>query len=421
MLPNGWGRCASAGSQALLGDFPVNLALHSSGRYLAALHAGFGEHEIQIAELRPKGPRVISRVRLDQAFYGLCFSPDGNTLFASGAEFEVVHAFEFHDGLLGRHREVPVAAVTETFVPAGLATDAAGKTLFAAGTWGDAVALVPLDKPADRRVVKLAEHTNPYAVLPEAAGKRLFVSLWGAAAVAGIDRESAKLLGSWPTESHPTEMALSPDGKTLFVACANSTKVSVLDTTRDGKPLETIRCALYADAPSGNTPNSLTLTPDGQMLFVANADANNLAVFNVATPGKSKSLGFIPVGWYPTSVRYNPTDKRLYVANGKGTTSRANPQGPNPYLNTRLEAVYYQYIAAMLQGTLSAIDLPDAGQLAIWTVQSFKCSPLQEGAAVAGPVPDDSPVPGKVGKPSTSSTASTSSRKTAPTTRFSAT
>jgi DNA-binding beta-propeller fold protein YncE len=397
LLPNGWS-LRPAGKQAQLGDFPVNIALHPSGKYLAVLHAGFSEHEIHVAELLRSGPRVVCRVRLEQTFYGLCFSPDGNTLFASGAEFETVHAFDFRDGLLGRHREVDVAAITDTFVPAGLATDASGKTLFVAGTWGDGVALVPLDKPEARRTVKLAKHSNPYAVLPAKDGKRLFVSLWGAGAVAVIDPAAGKLEGTWPTESHPTEMAQSPDGKTLFVACANSTKVSVLDAA-DGKPLETVRCALYPDAPSGNTPNSLTLTPDGRMLFVANADANNLAVFNVSKPGRSQALGFIPVGWYPTSVRYNALDKRLYVANGKGITSRATPHAVTPFLRPELELAY-QYIGTVLQGTLSAIDLPEPGQLANWTVDSFKCSPLREGTAVAGEVPADSPIPGKPGAPS---------------------
>jgi DNA-binding beta-propeller fold protein YncE len=70
------------------------------------------------------------------------------------------------------------------------------------------------------------------------------------------------------------EMVLSPDAKTLFVACSNSTQVSVLDT-QTGQGRETISCALHPKAPSGNTPNSLCLTPDGQLLFVANADANN--------------------------------------------------------------------------------------------------------------------------------------------------
>jgi len=35
------------------------------------------------------------------------------------------------------------------------------------------------------------------------------------------------------------------------------------------------------------------------MLFVANADANNIAVFKTTEPGKSQPLGLIPAGWYP--------------------------------------------------------------------------------------------------------------------------
>src|SRR5207302_8681022 len=252
---------------------------------------------------------------------------------------------------LARRTEVRVAGQKDKFIPAGLAVAADGRTLFAAGAWGHAVAVVPLDDPAKRRRVALDKDSYPYACLAEPGGKRLFVSLWGRAGVAVIDLAQGRVEATWPTGSHPTEMALSPDGKTLFVACANSTRVSVLDVSRDGKPLETINCALYPGAPSGNTPGSLSLTPDGAVLLVANADANNLALFNVAEPGKARPLGFIPVGWYPTAVRYDAVRRRIYVANGKGLSSRANPQGPSPYNDRKLTPVY-QYIASLLRGTL---------------------------------------------------------------------
>ena len=58
-------------------------------------------------------------------------------------------------------------------------------------------------------------------------------------------------------------------------------------------------------------------------LFVANACNNNIAVFDTTVPGKSRSLGFIPVGWYPTSVRVTPDGRHLLVANGKGLVSKA--------------------------------------------------------------------------------------------------
>src|ERR1700719_2706077 len=41
VLPNQWS-LRPAGRQIELGDFPVNMALHPSGRWLAILHAGYG-------------------------------------------------------------------------------------------------------------------------------------------------------------------------------------------------------------------------------------------------------------------------------------------------------------------------------------------------------------------------------------------
>jgi 6-phosphogluconolactonase (cycloisomerase 2 family) len=394
LLPNQWS-LRPVGKQLVLGDFPVHLALHPGGRWLAVLHAGYGEHEIWIVDLQRQ--KTASCVAVDQSFYGLSFSPDGRTLFASGGEFEVVHAFQFEDGFLFKHKPIAVAKPADKFIPAGLAVDAGGKTLFAAGPWGDAVAVVPLATPEKRTTIRLDKGSYPYACLLDAEGKRLFVSLWSQAAVGVIDLSTQRVVAAWPTEKHPTEMALSPDGKTVFIVCANSTKVTVLDTAT-GKSLETIACSLYPTAPAGNTPNSLSLTPDGKLLFVANADANNLAVFNVAEPGKAKPLGFIPVGWYPTSVRFNPAERRIYVANGKGTQSLANPQGPN--LQERRDRTTEQYIAGLFRGTLSVIDLPTPERMAAYSKQAYACSPLREDQGVVAEPPEGSPIPKRVGDPS---------------------
>jgi YVTN family beta-propeller protein len=395
LLPNGWS-LKPAGRQLPLADFPVNLALHPEGRWLAVLHAGHGDHEIMIVDLKTQ--KKVSRVILDQAFYGLCFSPDGKHLYASGGEFEVVHAFDFAGGLPSNHREIQLVDPKEKFIPAGLAVDPDGSRLAVAGPWGGAVMVAKLLPDPERwRRIDLAAESFPFACQFDKDGRRLFVSLWNKAAVAEIDVATSKVTATRPTEEHPTEMALSPDGKTLYVACANSTKVSVIDVT-NGRTRETIACALYPAVPKGNTPNSLCLTPDGKMLFVANADNNNVAVFNVAETGEAKPLGFIPVGWYPTSVRYNPTDKRLYVANGKGASSFANPQGPLPNVPDRLTT--RQYIAGLMRGTLSIIDLPTPEKMAAYSKDAYGCSPLKADQGVTAERPKDSPIPGKPGDPS---------------------
>jgi DNA-binding beta-propeller fold protein YncE len=432
-LPNQW-QLRPAGRAIEVGDFPVNIAIHPSGQFAAVLHAGYREHEVIVVALETRRQRIVNRVVVDQAFYGLCFSPDGKKLYASGGEFEVVHEFDFVRGLLGNAKKIELGA--DRRIIGGLAIDKDGRDLLAAVTWGDVVVRVPLDNPDNKVTIPLGrkvaeakkadkekgeppspddgrkkdeekkatvaapkdDPVHPYAVLPDPTQKRAFVSLWGAAAIAVIDLQENRVVALWPTASHPTEMVLSPKGNVLFVACANSTQVSVLDTS-DGKPLQTINCALYPQAPSGNTPNSLTLTPDGQILFVANADASNLAVFNVANPKEALPLGFIPTGWYPTAVRYHADSKRILVANGKGMFSKPNRSGPSPYAGRRGNIT--EYIGGLFTGTLSFIDMPTPDKMGEYTKQAYACSPLKKDAsALHEGVEADNPIPKKVGDPS---------------------
>ena len=387
LLPNQWS-LKPTGKQIKLGDFPVQIALHPKEPLAAVLHAGYGDHEIVIVDL--KHQTVVSRVNLPQAFYGLCFDRDGKRIFASGGENEVVHAFAVSDGYLSDHRQLRVAQDGKTFVPAGLAINSDDDTLYVCGAWGHALAAVPLDEPGRTQWLELGEDSYPYTALPTPDGKRLFVSLWGKAAVAVVDLEAMEVDDTWATAAHPTEMALSPDGERLFVACANSNTVSVLET-KTGHATETISSALYPKAPNGSTPNSLALSPDGKVLFVANADNNNLAVFNVSEPGESRSMGFIPVGWYPTSVRFG-RDNKIYVANGKGLMSHANVQGPNPHRDP--PATVRQYIGGLFRGTLSAIDSPSPDDMARYSEAAYRASPLKSDfSPVAEPGEPNHPIP----------------------------
>src|SRR5262249_40571509 len=156
--------------------------------------------EVMLVDL--KHQKVKSRVTIDNAFYGLCFSADGKQLFVSGGEYEVVHAFDFADGLLSRQRQLPIVKPAEKFIPAGLAVSSSGKILFVAGPWGDAVCMVPLDAgvPLDgatkNTLIDLGKNSYPYTCILDKTGKRLFVSLWAKAEVGVIDIEERKVVAS---------------------------------------------------------------------------------------------------------------------------------------------------------------------------------------------------------------------------------
>ena len=257
-----------------------------------------------------------------------------------------------------------------------------------------------------------AEDAFPYACVLDEKRDRLYVSLWAQAAVAVIDLKSKRVVARWAAEEHPNEMLLSQSGKHLFVANANRNTVTVFET-ETGRAVETLIAALYPNSLPGSTPNSLALSPDEKLLFVANANINALAVFDVGEPGKSRSLGFIPVGWYPTSVRVTGDGKKLLVANGKGVISKSNRHGPQP--GREAPSTVREYIGGLFQGTLSIIELPGRErfeeQLKKYTELTYRCSPLlADGKAPLRHEPGH-PIPLQPGDPTPISIAFISSGK----------
>ncbi len=394
LLPNQWS-LKPAGKQLELGDFPVHVALHPREQYAAVLHAGFGTHEVIIVDLAAR--QITSRVAVRQTFYGVAFDHKGKRLFVSGGEEEVIQAFNFADGLLTDHQRIPIVEPATSFVPAGITVSQDDSTLYVCGVWGHKLAVLSLDEPTAVRLVDLGKNSFPYTAVPDLTGATLYVSLWGGSAVALVNTDAGVMKGKWAVPSHPTEMVLSPDGQTLYVACANSTQVVALNT-QTGQAREVLNCALYPGVPSGNTPSSLSISSDGGLLAVANADNNNLALFNVATPGAARALGFIPTGWYPTSVRFL-SDGTILYANGKGIGSRANRTGPNPLV--RAPGGIREYIGGLFRGTLGLIEPPNPKDLAQYTADAFQASPLQPKAAPnTKPREADCPIPAKVGQAS---------------------
>lgn len=425
LLPNLWS-LRPAGKQIVLGDFPVNIAVHPSGKWAAILHSGDSQHEIITLEL-PAG-EIVSRVPIDESFYGLCFSSQGDKILCSGAGDELIHEFTFKEGYLSEHETFAVQDKKKRGVPAGLAITKDAKTVYCANVWGQSVAAVLLAEgsvrqfelstnvsarpsfPAARSedeaaVTKRAEaalevdSTNdpfPYACVLDEKQNRLYVSFWAQAAVAVIDTKSGKELAHWPVQEHPNEMLLSKDGRHLFVANANRNTVSILDT-QNGATVETLLAELKPNSPPGSTPNSLALSPDESLLFVANANINAIAVFDVKELGKSRSLGFIPVGWYPTSVRVTPDGKHLLVANGKGIIPKANRYGPQ--FEKAPPGTVREYIASLFKGTLSIIPIPRHAtfeeRMKEWTAKAYAGMPQRNFT-----VEKDNPIPTVAGQKS---------------------
>jgi DNA-binding beta-propeller fold protein YncE len=393
LLPNGWS-LTPQGTQVPLGDFPVRIEIDPSGKFAVVLHCGYGDHEVRVISLETS--QQISSARIDQSFYGLSFINDGKQLAISGGEDEKVYVFPFADGYLGKPSVLTVGAKEDKFVVSGLATS--GNELLVCGLLANEMKIIDGMTGELRKRVKFADEAYPYTAIVDEVNGFAYVSLWGKSQVVKVKIVTGEIVATIPTLSHPTEMVLLDRGKYLYVTCSNQNGVVLIDTAT-GEQKEVLSTALYAKASNGSTPMSLCVSPDTNVLLVANADNNNLAVFDIRERGKSSSLGFIPVGWYPTSVRMAQEGNAILVANGKGLTSRTNVHGANP--NLQPPKTVREYIGGLMQGALSIIDTPNPAEMAKMTRLAFENTPLNEKETPnAIEVSKDNPIPTLVGQAS---------------------
>ena len=308
----------------VVGNFPLGAAASPDGRFIALLLGGWREQGIQIVD-RNTGS-VTQTIAQPAAFIGLTFSPDGRKLYASGGNDDVVYVYRWSGDRATEDRSIVLQEKKDsksggTSYPAGLATSADGRFLYVAENLGDSVAVIDT---ARRHVVqRILTDRYPYAVAVDA--HHVYVSCWGDHAVNAFPIRAGGTLGKLSRIAvgrHPSALLLS--GNRLFVTSATTDSISVVDI-KTSKVVKTLRDSPPAGPREGSTPNALAISADGKRLFVAEADSNAVAVFETAG---GTLLGRVPTEWYPAALVR--AGDEVVVVNAKGRGTHANPGRVQP-------------------------------------------------------------------------------------------
>jgi YVTN family beta-propeller protein len=113
----------------------------------------------------------------------------------------------------------------------------------------------------------------------------------------------------------PLAVAVSPDGKTVYVSDKTAKCVTVLDVAGNRS---------LSDIPIPNEPNGLALSADGKTLYVAERKAHAVAVIDTARGAVS---GRIAVGLWPVAVALAEGEAALNVQPGRPHGLRGRPGG----------------------------------------------------------------------------------------------
>ncbi|GAB4399085.1 MAG: hypothetical protein OHK0048_11850 [Rhodoferax sp.] len=380
-LPNGW-TISPVGQAVQTEDLLLKLSLSPDGKTLVGTHGGYNPHGLVVLDAATHA--VVQRIRLRSAWLGLAWSPDGRRLYVSGgnaaggrAEVAPIHVF---DNANGRLSAQPVAQWRDT-APAdktywsGLAHHPKLPRLYAANRGNDPLAgyVAVFDSDTGAVRARIPIEASAYALVISDDGRWLYVSNSSSQSISVIDTELDRVVARMLVGQNPNDMVLAPDGR-LYVSNGNQNTVTVVDTVKR-RTLETLNVGLYPSAPPGATPNALALDAAANLLFVANADNNAVAVASVAKPGASEVLGFIPAAWYPSALALLP-GPALAVGSAKGLGSAPNPGGPTSPLRQR---GVNQHVAALQKGSIHRVPLNQLmQQLPQWTQQVYRNVPYND-------------------------------------------
>jgi DNA-binding beta-propeller fold protein YncE len=344
-LPTGV-RLDPAGDVIDLGSLPINLVLTPEKDKAVVVLSGWREQGVQVVDLKTR--KVTQTLLQDGAFYGAAFSPDGHHLCVSGGNTDLLFVYAWKDEAATLENKFELAKAKNkdgmgTSYPAGVTVAPNGKFFYVAENVGDHLAVV--NTATGEIAQRFSTDHYPYGVALTENGQ-VFVSAWGGSMVSQfrvLGDGTLTYLGRIEVGRHPSALAVS--GPKLYVTLAGSDRVAVVDT-KLRKVLHYLHDAAPGAPDEGSTPNAVAFSSDGKRLFVAEADNNAVAVFDVAT---GKLLGRVPTDWYPTAIA--ETNTELLIVSGKGHGTHANPDGPVP-LTKWPDEKPRAYTLGQLNGTL---------------------------------------------------------------------
>ena len=136
------------------------------------------------------------------------------------------------------------------------------------------------------------------AVSPD--GRRLYVINGWTGAITVVDPETGAILDRIFTQVPLTHAAMRPDGQRLYVSASGG--VAVVDP-------ENFRLVAAVKVPG--QPQGLAVHPNNQILYVANAQDGTVGIVDTATAFQTST---IQVGGLPQFLAISPDGKRLYVS-----------------------------------------------------------------------------------------------------------
>jgi DNA-binding beta-propeller fold protein YncE len=213
-----------------------------------------------------------------------------------------------------------------------------------------------------------------------------------------VDLEESNVRKELLTGLHASGLAKSSAHP--FIVCCNAASdyLSVIDTRSDSV-VATLWAKPNAADLLGAAPNAAAFDVSGRRLYVANGSQNAIAVFafNAEAPQRSRLLGMIPVGWYPSAVIVDDTRRAIMAANIKGL-----PKSPEKAKKSEGPGAE-GFNSHQHFGSVSLIPIPTDEQLTALServARNIRAPRIRQALLLPRPNQPSRAIPERIGEPS---------------------
>ena len=374
------------GKHVEVGSYPINMVTSPDGKFVVVTTIAYREF---LAVLDAKTGAVVSTLSFngpgkkgskEGLYYGLAFRPGTQDVyFSRGAQDIISKATLSADGKLSPAEDViqypKEAGKLLPFHPAGIGFNADGSKLIVANNqtshqedYQGSVSIWDVATKTEEARIPTSGFPFGVSVVTKGpqANRIAYVASERDGVLDVIDLANKRLIRKIAVGASPAGMVFNSTQSKLFVSNNGSDTVSVVDITHD-QVLDTImlRPTDLRGLP-GAGPTGIQISADDKTLYVTLGDMNAVAAVDVA---KATMIGMIPTGWLPTFAL--PTGDNLLVASAKGT------KGQNPNANPVLDRG--TYIENIIDGTVSLVKTPSAGDWRKWSATVVKNNRITKG------------------------------------------
>ena len=226
------------------------------------------------------------------------------------------------------------------------------------------------EQPAEAPDAKPASESAPS--LP--VGPRVFATDEVGGVLTVIDVNTATAIATIRVGKRPRGLVVSPDRTLLYVALSGTPiggpgvdedKLPPADKKEDGIGVISLRdLKLLRVIHGGSDPEQVAISADGRKLFVANEDVGEASAID---PDDGHVLGTVKVGGEPEGVNLRPDGRVVYVTSEEDSTVTAIdvetlkpvatiPVGPRPRSTAFLPDSSRAYVPAENAGSITVID-----------------------------------------------------------------